>query len=205
MALTPDGASLWAMLEKPLLSETGEPEGSYLQVLEFDPAATSWTGNSFLYALDDGATAIGDFNFIDATRALVIERDNGEGDPSPICADVSQPQADCFPSPAMFKRVVLIDAASIDDKGFVQKLAHIDLMDVDDPSVMARLETEAKRDLAGKFTFPFFTIESVMRVDDTHIMVAMDNNLLFSSGRKLDQAADNEFVLLEVADFLSQQ
>jgi hypothetical protein len=29
------------------------------------------------YALDEGATAIGDFNLIDERRALVIERDDG--------------------------------------------------------------------------------------------------------------------------------
>ena len=41
------------------------------------------------------------------------------------------------------------------------------------------------------------------RVDDTHIVVAMDNNLPFSSGRKLDRAADNEFILLAVPELLS--
>jgi hypothetical protein len=34
-------------------------------------------------------------------------------------------------------------------------------------------------------------------------MVADDNNLPFSSGRKLDAAADNEFILLDVADLLA--
>jgi hypothetical protein len=34
-------------------------------------------------------------------------------------------------------------------------------------------------------------------------MVANDNNLPFSSGRKLDTAADNEVILLDVAEMLS--
>ena len=131
----------------------------------------------------------------------MIERDNGEGDPSLKCE--GDPKADCFPAPAMIKHVVLIDTAQIDADGFVKRLGFVDLMDIADPNGLNRLETVAKRDLAGKFTFPFFTIEDVMRVDDNHIMIGNDNNLPYSSGRKLDAAADNEFALLEVSEFLA--
>ena len=41
-----------------------------------------------------------------------------------------------------------------------------------------------------------------MAVDETHILVAVDNNLPFSSGRRLDRAADNELILLEVPELL---
>jgi hypothetical protein len=34
-------------------------------------------------------------------------------------------------------------------------------------------------------------------------MVAMDNNLPYSTGRALDKAADNEIVLLSVPEFLA--
>lgn len=201
MALQPGTGLLWAMLEKPLMTAAGEPEGTFLRVSAFDPATQKWTGQSFKFALADGATAIGDFNFIDATRALVIERDNGEGDASLKCA--ADPAPDCFPLPALLKRIVLIDTATVDADGFVRRIGHIDLMAIADPAGMARLPTAANRDLAGVFTFPFFTIENVMRVDETHIMVANDNNLPFSTGRQLDQAASNEFILLSVPDLLA--
>lgn len=201
LALQPGTGLLWGMLEKPILDASGEVEGQFLRVLAFDPARGEWTGEGFRFALAEGATAIGDFNFIDETRALVIERDNGEGDPSLKCA--GDPAPDCFPLPATVKRIVLIDTASIDDEGFVRRIGHVDLMDIADPEGRARLETAAARDLSGRFTFPFFTIESVIGVDDTHILVAMDNNLPFSSGRRLDAAADNEFVLLAVPEFLA--
>jgi hypothetical protein len=201
MALQPGPGLLWAMLEKPILTEAGEPEGAFLRVMAFDPAKAEWTGQMFKFPLAEGATAIGDFNFIDDTRALVIERDNGEGDPSLKCAGEAQP--DCFPVPAMVKRVVLIDTASVDAEGFVRRIGHIDLMDIADADGVARLTTDAARDLTGKYTFPFFTIENVMRVDETHILVANDNNLPFSSGRKLDAAADNEFILLSAPELLS--
>lgn len=201
MALQPGSNLLWAMLEKPLIGEDAKPVGNHLQVLAFDTAKGEWTGQSFKFALAEGATAIGDFNFIDETRALVIERDNGEGDPSLKCEGEAKP--DCFPAPAMLKRIVLIDTATVDDEGFVRRIGHVDLMDIADPEKKNRLETVAKRDLTGIMTFPFFTIENVMAVSDTQIIVAMDNNLPFSSGRKLDAAADNELILLDVPEMLA--
>lgn len=201
MALQPGTGMLWAMLEKPVLGADGQTEGAFLRVMEFDPTARSWTGAMVKFRLAEGATAIGDFNFIDETRALVIERDNGEGDPSLKCQ--GDPAPDCFPLPAMLKRVVLVDMADVDPEGFVRRIGHIDLMAIADSDGVARLETDAARDLAGVFTFPFFTIEDVMLVDDRHILVANDNNLPFSSGRELDAAAANEVILLEVAEFLA--
>ena len=201
MALQPGTGLLWPMFEKPLLGEDGKAEGTFLRSMAFDPATGTWTGAEFKFQLAEGATAIGDFNFIDATRALVIERDNGEGDPSLKCA--GDPAPDCFPLPAMVKRIVLIDTATVDADGLVRRIGHIDLMDIADPEGKARLTTVANRDLTGKLTMPFFTIEDVMRVDETHIMVGNDNNLPYSSGRSLDKASDNEVILLDVAEFLA--
>jgi hypothetical protein len=201
MALQPGAGLLWGMLEKPLLNEDGDEGERVLPVVAFDPQSREWTGESFLFPLADGATAIGDFNFVDETRALVIERDNGEGDPSLRCEGAPQP--DCFPNPAMLKRVVLIDTADINEDGRVRRIGHIDLMNIDDPNGLARLETVADRDLSGKFTMPFFTIEDVMVYDDGQILVGTDNNLPFSSGRQLDEAKDNEFVLLNVPEMLA--
>lgn len=201
MALQPGTGLLWAMAEKPLLGEDGKPAGTSLPVMAFDPAKGEWTGQRFGFKLAEGATAIGDFNFIDETRALVIERDNGEGDPSLKCA--GDPAPDCFPLPAMLKRVVLIDTATLDAEGNARRIGHVDLMAIADPQGLARIPTAAARDLAGTYTFPFFTIEDVRLVDDTHILVANDNNLPFSSGRALDRAADNEFILLSVPELLA--
>lgn len=203
MALKPGTGLLWAMLERPLLDESGNEGERVLPVIAFDPATREWTGAHFLFPLADGATAIGDFNFIDETRALVIERDNGEGDPSLRCE--GEPTPDCFPNPAMLKRIVLIDTADIDEDGRVRRIGHIDLMDIADPNGLALLDTVAARDLTGRFTMPFFTIEGVMLYDEGQILVATDNNLPFSSGRQLDAAKDNEFVLLNVPEFLAAE
>ncbi len=206
MALTPDGQVAWAMLEQPLFApNSDQPEGQFLRVLEFSVPRMAWTGRSVRYRLEPGATAIGDFNFIDATRALVIERDNGEGDPGLACGQGVRPsaQAPCFPLPARFKRVYLVDLAQTDAEGFVRKIGHIDLMAIRDTEGVARvrgdLPPNAPRD---RFTFPFFTIENVAAVDADHIIVGNDNNLPFSAGRHFFQADANEMILLRVPEFL---
>lgn len=206
MALTPDGRTLWALLEQPLFApNSNQPEGAFLRLLEFSIERGDWTGRNLRYRLEPGATAIGDFNFIDATRALVIERDNGEGDPGLACAQGQQSSTarPCFPQPARYKRIYLIDIAQTDAEGFVRKIGHIDLMAIRDSEGLARqrgdLPANAPRD---RFTFPFFTIEDVAMVDADHIIVANDNNLPFSAGRHLTRADDNEFILLRVSEFL---
>ncbi|TCH98667.1 hypothetical protein EJV46_08825 [Roseococcus sp. SYP-B2431] len=203
MALTPDGQTLWALLEQPLfVAGTDRPEGSFLRVLEFSLARNEWTGRNLRFQLAEGATAIGDFNFIDATRALVIERDNGQGDPGLECREGQRPPA-CFVQPARVKRVTLVDFSQVDADGFVRKIGHIDLMTMQDPDNRARLRGDLPQGAAaGRFTFPFFTIENVAMVDGDHIIVANDNNLPFSAGRHLTRADDNEFILLRVPEFL---
>ncbi|MDS9466260.1 esterase-like activity of phytase family protein [Paracoccus sp. MBLB3053] len=199
MALQPGSNLLWAMLEKPLLVEGGETEGDFLRVLVFDPARADWTGDSYRFKLSEGATAIGDFNFIDDTRALVIERDNGEGDAAKACAEGAD-AASCYPLPAKVKNIVLVDTASRDDQGYIRRIGHVNLMDIADPEGKA---LAGLKPAEGNFSFPFFTIENVARVDETHILVANDNNLPFSGGREIGRAAENEFILLSVPELLA--
>jgi hypothetical protein len=200
MALQPGTDLLWAMLEKPLLTQGGETEGDFLRVMTFDPATGGWTGDSYRFRLSEGATAIGDFNFIDDTRALVIERDNGEGDAAKACAEGATGMEDCYPQPAKVKNIVLVDTANPDAEGYLRRIGHIDLLTIDDPDGKAVAGTPASE---GSFSFPFFTIEDVARVDDSHIIVANDNNLPFSGGREIGRAADNEFILLSVPELLA--
>ena len=74
----------------------------------------------------------------------------------------------------------------------------LNLLNIADPNKLAR-----KPLVNGALSFPFFTIENVEIVDDSHIVVGNDNNLPFSAGRALGKADDNEFVLLEVGEFLN--
>jgi hypothetical protein len=200
MAASPDGKLLYPLLEGPLWSEATNgwemKDGKqFLRILEFDVAKGEYTGRSFKYLLEANGNSIGDFNMIDATSGLIIERDDTEGDVAQACNGPAKP--DCFNVPAKFKRIYKIDFAQADAEGFVKKVGYIDLMDIADPDKKAR---QGGKD--GKLTFPFFTIENVEIVDADHIIVGNDNNLPFSSGRALGKLDDNEFVLLKVSDFL---
>lgn len=203
MAASPDGSRLYAMLEQPIFApNSDQPEGRFLRVLEFDTARAAWTGRVLRYRLEEGATAIGDFNMIDDRRALVIERDNGAGHPGLSCREGVAPPA-CFPNPARFKRVYLVDLGATDAEGFVRKIGHVDLMAIRDPNGVARLRGDVPADAPPDvFTFPFFTIENVAMVDADHIIVGNDNNLPFSADRHLTRADANELILLRVPELL---
>jgi len=201
LATAPGGERLYALLEKPLFGADGKPEGRFLRLLEFDAKRRDWTGRHWRYALDAGATAIGDFNMIDRRRALVIERDDGEGDPARACA-AGQTAPACFPNPARFKRVYLIDLGEVAEDRTVRKIGYVDLLDVRDPHRLSRQNGDADPALGARFKFPFVTVESVAAVDGERIVVANDNNLPFSAGRFLTRADDNEFILLRVPELL---
>lgn len=202
LAISKDGSKLYAMLEGPLYLEDASVEKAdgltALRIIELDAASKAWTGKTWLYPLSEGGEAIGDFNMIDETTALVIERDNGAGVVEKACADPKAPAADCFAVPAKHKRIYKIEMTEENAGKAVRKIGYIDLMKIEDPD-------NKKRQGGGEgfYDMPFVTIENVDVVDPTHIVVGNDNNLPFSAGRALDKADDNEFVLLEVGDFLA--
>ncbi|UJW73246.1 esterase-like activity of phytase family protein [Rhizobium sp. SL42] len=202
LAMSKDGSKLYGLLEGPLYLEDGTVEKAdgltALRIIELDIATKAWTGRSWLYPLSEGGEAIGDFNMIDATTALVIERDNGAGTVDKACADPKAPAADCFAVPAKHKRIYKIEMSEENVGKAVRKIGYIDLMKIEDPD---NKKLQGGGD--GFYDMPFVTIEDVDVVDPTHIVVGNDNNLPFSAGRTLDKADDNEFVLLEVGDFLA--
>ncbi len=195
MALSADGRTLHPLLEKPLFDPaTGGPETIdgrlVLRMFEFDALTGEWGGAVRYYPLEDVGHAIGDFNIVDGTRALVIERDGGQGDPR-----------EGWPArPAGFKRIYLVDLARTDPSGVLEKIAYIDLMAIADPAGVAPRGT-----IDGVFAFPFVTIENVDRVGPARIVVANDNNYPFSVGRQQGRADDTEMILLEVGDFLAAE
>lgn len=202
VATSIDNSVLYPLLEGPIWdAEAGDYERvdgiEAVRLLEWDVATQTWTGRSMFYRMEQDGNAIGDFNMIDDTRGLVIERDWGQGDADLACA-VGQ-QDGCFATPALFKRVYLIDMAGVDTGGTVHKVAYIDLLDIADPDGTARTGQRAD----GRFTFPFITIENVDRVDAEHIIVGNDNNFPFSKGRDVVALDANEMILLHVPDLLN--
>ncbi|MEY0231573.1 esterase-like activity of phytase family protein [Providencia manganoxydans] len=203
MASSPDGSKLYPMLEGALWNEEKQDYENVdgkraARILEFDVKNQQWTGRSWLYVFEDNQNAIGDFNMIDDSHGLIIERDNGEGTADKACAEGGTDTTNCFSNLAKFKRVYRIEFSDKNQGAPVDKQAYIDLMNIKDP------EGVAKKPLNdGVFTFPFFTIENVDVVDNEHIIVGNDNNYPFSSSREPNQADDNEFILLKVPALLN--
>jgi hypothetical protein len=202
MAASPDGRFLYPLLEGPMWdAQAGALESrdgrQYLRILEFDVQNARWTGRFWRYPLEANGLAIGDFNMIDATRGLIIERDNGEGTQARACPP-NQRAENCFHDLARIKRVYLIEMSDANANGDVRKIGFIDLMRIQDPNRLARVPLDGEH-----LTFPFFTIENVDRVDAEHIIVGNDNNLPFSSSRDPNQADANEMVLLRVPELLN--
>ncbi|MDD1498024.1 esterase-like activity of phytase family protein [Agrobacterium sp. CNPSo 3708] len=202
MALSKDGTKLYGLLEGPLYTADGQVEktedgATGLRIIELDVTSKAWTGRTWLYPLAEGGEAIGDFNMLDDSTALVIERDNGAGTADKACADPKKPEANCFAVPAKVKRIYKIEFNDANVGKAARKIGYIDLMKIADPDKKARQGSEN-----GIYTMPFVTIENVDRVDASHIIVGNDNNLPFSAGRALDKADDNEFVILDVKDLL---
>ncbi|MCW2241915.1 esterase-like activity of phytase family protein [Azospirillum canadense] len=202
LASSKDGRFLYGLLEGPVWDaekkafEKTADGRDYLRILEFDVEKEAWTGRSWQYVLEQNGNAIGDFNMIDGTTGLIIERDNGEGTPDKACAQ-GQPTTNCFSSVAVFKRVYKIELTNANAGGPARKIGYVDLMRIADPDKKARKPLND-----GVLAFPFFTIENVDVVDDRHIVVGNDNNLPFSSSRDPNVADDNELVLLNVEAFL---
>jgi hypothetical protein len=201
MAASKDGKFLYPLLEGPLWMEaekkweTDKDGREYLRILEFDLAKNEWTGRSWKYRVEANGNNIGDFNMIDGDTGLIIERDTLEGLPEGECRGPARP--DCYPEAAKFKRVYKISLKDADADGFVKKIGYIDLLDIKDPNGVAKRGTKD-----GVFKFPFVTIEDVDVVDGEHIVVANDNNLPYSAGRKPNVQDDNEFILLRVPELL---
>lgn len=173
MAYSPDLTTLYPLLEGTV---TGDPENA-LRIYEFDVAAGEYTGLVGFYPKDEPNHAIGDFTPINETQFLVIERDGGQG------------------ASAEFKKIFKVDISQVDEAGFVAKEELVDLLDIEDPN-------DLNNDGSTEFDFPFVTIEDVLVLDETTILVANDNNYPFSLGRGPD-IDNNEIIQIELAEPLA--
>lgn len=201
MAASKDGKFLYPMLEGAVWDDKAKDweqvDGkTALRVLEFSVIDEKWTGRSWFYPLEDKSHAIGDFNMIDATTALVIERDNGEGTPDKACKTTADTKT-CFSALPKFKRVYKVEFSPETAGKPMRKIAYIDLLNIRDSNKVAR-----KSLTNGVLQFPFFTIENVDVVDGERIVVGNDNNFPFSSSRDPNKQDDNELVLLNVKPLL---
>jgi hypothetical protein len=196
MAKSPDGSRLYPMFEGPLFdtaTKSVEKAGdkTYVRINEVDAASRSFTGKQWKYLLEEVGNVAADFQLLDATTGLVIERDDSTEGQSPACP--GEARTDCFTRPARFKRVYKIDLAASDADGFVRKVAYVDLTRIANPQRLARLGPNE-----AVFSLPHLGPEGLAIVDATHIVLVNDNNFPYSSGREIGKPDANELTLLDI-------
>jgi hypothetical protein len=176
MAISPDGRTLYPMLEGPVAEDTAAGLPADLRIFEVKldrgGSRARFTGDFSRYRLEHPANAIGDFIAVNQHEFLVIERDNGAG------------------PTARFKAVFLIDLRDRDGDGYVDKHLLVNLMAVPDPAGIGGF--------GPFFSFPFVTIEDVEIVDRSTIAVLNDNNFPGTGGRAPDRPDENEFILVRL-------
>ena len=196
MAKSPDGKTIYPMFEWPLWdaqakaveSRNGKP---YTHILELDVATQRYSERQWKYKFEEAGNVAAEFQMLDASTGLVIERDDATEGAGPNCPNA--PRVDCFTRPANFKRIYKIDFSQLDADGFVKKVAFIDLTKISNPKRLARRGPNE-----AIFALPHLGPEGLTLVDATHIVVVNDNNFPFSSGRTIGQPDDNELTLLDI-------
>ena len=169
MAITPDGKTLYPMLEGAL---TTDPDQRRLIINQFDLRKRRYTGRQWFYRLEAANQSIGDFTAVTDERFLVIERDNFQG------------------AAAAFKKIYVVNLDDLDDQGFLVKHEVADLLQIEDPHNIGGQ--------GPLFRFPFQTIESVIPLSNTTLGVLDDNNYPFSNGRVAGQSDPNEFIVIRL-------
>ncbi|HEX8864825.1 MAG TPA: esterase-like activity of phytase family protein, partial [Lentzea sp.] len=127
ITLSPDGKTINALLEGTV---AGDTPGT-LRLNVFDIASNTFSGQKWLYQLEDPSFAIGDAIAVDRNRLLIIERDNGQGDA------------------AKHKRIYLADKRDRDHDGKLDKTLVADLLNLANPRHVGGQ--------ADPFRFPFIT------------------------------------------------
>jgi glycerophosphoryl diester phosphodiesterase len=173
LAKRPGADVLIAMLEKPLLDATTHT----LLAFEFDIATRAFTGKRWTYELDASGVSVAEFQLIDATHGLVLERDDKQGDLS------------------AFKSLTAVSLGTTT----MGKARVADLMQIADPSGISKTRLSAEDVGVGDpYAMPFTTIESFVVLDTVTptVLIANDNNLPFGRGRHVRSGKpdDTEFV-----------
>ncbi len=168
MALPANGTRLYPMLEGPVAGD----DTRHLIINEFDLQSRTFTNQKWIYRLDLAGYSIGDLAAVTDRTFLVLERDDAQGDA------------------AKFKRIFLVNLDERDAAGILAKHLVVDLLDLADPDRLGgTLPT---------FRFPFQTIESILPLGDTEILVLNDNNYPFSAARMSGRPDPNEIIIIRL-------
>ena len=147
-----------------------------IESVRLDSRGHFWFGEEFgPFLVEADGTNIGDMTAINDHQFLVIER-NG------VTATST--------SGTPFKKIFVADLTGVPSGGFAHKTELVDLMNISDPH-------DLNGDGQTVFTFPYVTIESVLILDPSTLLVINDNNYPGTGGR--DTSSDHtEFLKIRL-------
>jgi len=174
MALDREKGILYPMLEKALPGKPG-----ILEIFAFDIAQEKFLpveqpAAVMLYPLDEGARAVGAFQYLGGGAFLAVERDGEQG------------------SNARIKRIYRVQQGVVDEQGLLRKELLVDLLDISDP------ENLSGASVNGRYAFAYQTIESLLVLDGDRLGVLNDNNFPFGNGPDGEDAEDTVFAIIRV-------
>ena len=177
MAITPDGAYLYAALEGAHLDD---PDMKRRFVYEFSIQQKAFTGRKWQYHTNQPGYMVADMTALDDHQFVLIERDGGKG------------------LDAAFRELNVIDLRDVGTDGFLASRTIVDLTAIPDPNLISLPPIHpGDVGLGNPFRVVCESVEAVHRVDDSTLLVGCDNNLP-NKGRNPTMADDNEFILVHV-------
>jgi hypothetical protein len=185
MAMTPDGRSLFVVLEGAVIGDAANSR----RVYEFDTDAQAFVPGHLTYTVEPGATGdtnlVSDAQAVDRDHLLVMERDAGRG------------------TAAIYRKVWLVDLRGATPNQPLEKDEVVDLAAIPDPDLVS-LPAIHTGDvgLASASGDPFRvvceSIEALRIIDRHHLLFGCDNNFP-NTGRNPNLADDNEFITVRIS------
>jgi glycerophosphoryl diester phosphodiesterase len=167
------------MLEKALVSSSDVGEVGVLEIFAFDLKQKQFlpVGNPapvMRYPLDEGAHAVGAFQYLGNGQFLTIERDAEQG------------------ASAKIKRIYRVKQGINDEQGLLQKELLVDLLQISDTQNLSGSAGD------GVYAFAYETIESLVLMGPDRLGVVNDNNFPFGNGPDGEDAEDTVFAVIRV-------
>jgi hypothetical protein len=177
MAISPDGAYLYAALEGATVAEAGSTRRS---VFEFSVRDEAFTGRVWNYRTEQPGYMVADMWAIDRHHIVVIERDGGRG------------------LNAAFRNVYVVDLTVVDTGGALVKSPAVDLAAIPDPDLVSLPEIHAGDvGLGDPFRVTCESVEAIHPITGTELLIGCDNNLP-NTGRNPTIADDTELIVVKV-------
>jgi hypothetical protein len=177
LAVSRDGRTLYPILEG---ARVDDPDQRRRIVYEFDVRANRYTGRTWSFAVTDPSLVVGDAAVLDGRRLLLIERDNLMGVQSQV------------------KRLVVADLDRVGTDGSVNRRTAADLMRIADRSGVSTPARPGEYGVGELFSFPLQSVESVLPLGGSRVLVANDNNFPGNDGRIPGRADDTELIVIDV-------